>query len=211
VSSASQPVGRDLRARRRAPITRAVFLDRDGVLVEDVDLLTRAGQIRALPGAAEALRRLKSAGFLLIVVSNQPVIARGLISEPDLEEINRKIERLLQSDGAPKWDASYFCPHHPNATLQQYRIDCDCRKPRPGLLRRASDKFRIDLQASFMVGDRITDVAAGAAAGCRTVLVQTGKHTAPTITLTQPLDPSLAPDWTCADLAAAADWILRQQ
>ena len=189
---------------------RAVFLDRDGVLIEDVDLLTQSAQIRPLPGAAAAVQRLKAAGFLLIVVSNQTVVARGLSTEREVEEINREVARRLEEQGAPALDAFYFCPHHPKATLPAYRKDCDCRKPRPGMLRQAAADLSVDLSKSFMVGDRITDVAAGAAAGCRTILIQTSKHAAPPIETSQPLDPSLRPDWTCANLTAAAEWILAQ-
>ena len=189
---------------------RAVFLDRDGVLIEDVDLLTQTAQVRPLPGVAAALQRLKAAGFLLIVVSNQTVVARGLSTEREVEEINREVARRLAEQGAPPLDAFYFCPHHPKATLVAYRKDCDCRKPRPGMLRQAAADFNIVLSASFMVGDRITDVAAGAAAGCRTVLTQTGQHATPAIETSEPLDPSLRPDWTCANLTAAAEWILAQ-
>jgi D-glycero-D-manno-heptose 1,7-bisphosphate phosphatase len=190
--------------------TKAIFLDRDGVLIDDVDLLTHPSQIRLSPGAASALRRLKDAGFLLIVVSNQAVVARGLATENQVCEINAEIDRLLQGQGSPPLDAFYFCPHHPKATLAEYRIDCQCRKPRPGMLLQAAAQFNIDPARSFMVGDRITDIAAGAAAGCRTVLVQTGRHAAAPIQTSDPLDPSLRPNHTCVDLAAAADWILSQ-
>ena len=187
---------------------RAAFLDRDGVLIEDVDWLTRPSQIRVLPGVPQALRRLAQAGFRLIVVTNQPIVARGLATEAQVEMLHADIAAQLAAGGAPPLDRFYFCPHHPNATLPAYRLICDCRKPRPGLLRRAAEDFALDLRASFLVGDRITDIAAGAAAGCRTVLVQTGKHRAPPIHTPEPLDPSLKPDWTCADLPAAAEWIL---
>jgi D-glycero-D-manno-heptose 1,7-bisphosphate phosphatase len=105
-----------------------VFLDRDGVLIEDVDLVTSADQIRLL------LQSLRAAGFALVVVTNQPVVARGLATEEQVGEINAEIARRLAAQGAPGFDAFYFCPHHPRASLPQYRLDCDCRKPRPGLL-----------------------------------------------------------------------------
>src|ERR1041385_3505620 len=112
---------------------RAVFLDRDGVLIEDVNLLTRREQIRILPGVPEALERLKQSGFSLIVVSNQTVVARGLASEDEVRESNDSLQKLLIQTGGPSLDGWYFCPHHPNATLTAYRQICDCRKPRPGL------------------------------------------------------------------------------
>lgn len=189
----------------------AVFLDRDGVLIEDLGLLTRPDELRVLPGVPAALSRLKQAGFALVVITNQPVVARGLAREADVETVHHSLEASLLTAGAPRLDAWYYCPHHPKAEVLAYRVICDCRKPRPGMLRQAARDLELDLAASFMVGDRITDVAAGASAGCRTVLVETGKHTAAPITLVEPLDPNLAPDQVCADLSAATDWILAQR
>ena len=188
---------------------RAVFLDRDGVLIEDVDLLTRADQLRLLPGVPEALRALIDAGFRLIVVSNQPVVSRGLVSEEDVERIHAELQQRLLAAGSPAMEKFYFCPHHPNATLPHYRVVCDCRKPRPGLFLQAARELEVDLRSSFAIGDRITDIIAGARAGCRTLLVQTGKHLEHPIETNEPLVATLQPDHTCADLAAAAEWILK--
>lgn len=187
----------------------AIFLDRDGVLIEDVHLLTDPGDIRVLEGVPQALRSLKEAGFQLIVVSNQTVVARGLVTEQEVCAINAEMEHLLEQAGGPRLDGFYFCPHHPNATLPAYRIACKCRKPRPGLLLRAAREHNLNLGASFVIGDRITDIIAGARAGCRTVLAQTGKHQEPPIETVEPLDESVQPDHICADLKAAAEWILR--
>jgi len=186
----------------------AIFLDRDGVLIEDVHLLTNSGQIQILEGAPQALRSLKEAGFRLIVISNQTVVARGLLTEQEVYAINAQMEHLLEQAGGPRLDGFFFCPHHPNATLPAYRTSCECRKPRPGLLLRAAREHNLNLSASFAVGDRITDIIAGARAGCRTVLVQTGKHLAPAIETVEPLDRSVHPDYTCANLSEAARWIL---
>ena len=191
-------------------MSRAIFLDRDGVLIEDVHLLTRPEQVVIPSGVPGALRALGEAGFKLIVVSNQPVVARGLASEPEVRAVNAHMESLLQSAGAPPLDGVYFCPHHPKATLPAYRLDCDCRKPKPGLFQRAATELKLDLRASFVVGDRITDIIAGARAGCRTVLVQTGKHAEKPIETSEPLDPTIQPEHTSADLAAAVEWILKQ-
>ncbi len=190
-------------------VNRTVFLDRDGVLIEEVHLLTRPEQIRVLPGVAEALHKLKAAGFHLIVVSNQTVISRGLATEAEVKAVNSHMEKLLEN--ASLLDGIYICPHHPNATLASYRSNCDCRKPHPGLLRRAAQEHAINLKGSFMVGDRITDIIAGARAGCRTILVQTGNHLAPPIETVEPLDDTICPDYVCADLEAAAQWILEVQ
>ena len=187
--------------------SRAVFLDRDGVLVEDVGLMTRPGQIRLLPGVAGALALLKGAGFKLLVVSNQAVVARGLADEAEVRALQAEVEARLVLEGAPALDGFYFCPHHPNATLERYRMDCSCRKPRPGLLLQAAGEHGIDLAGSFMIGDRATDLVAGADAGCRTILVRTGQHDAPAIETSEPIR-AIAPDFTCEGLPGAAAWLL---
>ena len=186
---------------------RAVFLDRDGVIIEDVNVLTDSRQVRLLPEVPEALIRLRRAGFQLLVVTNQPVVARGLISESDLLGIHAAIQRLLRATGADL-DAAYFCPHHPNATLPEYRRACECRKPKPGMLLQAAREHMIDLGSSFMVGDRMSDIVAGAQAGCRTVLVKSAKHLDPPIQGAENMDPSIHPDFTCPNLSSAAEWIL---
>jgi D-glycero-D-manno-heptose 1,7-bisphosphate phosphatase len=186
----------------------AVFLDRDGVLVEDRDLLVHAEDLRVLAGVAEALGRLKAAGFRLIVITNQAVVARGMITEAAVVEIHRQMSRLLELAGAPPLDAFYFCPHHPQATLPEYRVECDCRKPRHGSLLRAAREQDLDLAASFMVGDRITDVICGQGAGCQTVLLQSPASAALPIVTLEPIDASVRPDYICPDLRTAADWIL---
>ena len=190
-------------------MSAAILLDRDGVLIEDVHLLTDPRDIHVLEGVPQALRSLKEAGFQLIVISNQTVVARGLVTEQEVYVINAVMERLFEQTGGPCLDGFYFCPHHPNATLPAYRVACECRKPRPGLLLRAAREHNLNLDVCFMVGDRITDIIAGGKAGCRTVLVQTGKHQAPPIETVEPLDELVQPDHVCADLVAAAVWILR--
>ena len=189
-------------------MNRAVFLDRDGVIIEDLHLLTKRARIQLLDGVPQALVRLRRAGFALIVITNQTVVSRGLATEQDVIDLNAEIQSLIERAGGPYLDAFYFCPHHPNATLPAYRMDCECRKPRPGLLLRAAREHNLNLGASFVVGDRITDIIAGARAGCRTVLVQTGKHQLPPIETVEPLDESVQPDHVCANLGEAARWIL---
>jgi len=156
----------------------AIFLDRDGVIVEDVDAILRPDQLTLTPGAAEALKRAAASGRALVVVTNQPVVARGLVDEDGVRAVHDALDAMLRSYGAHV-DAFYFCPHHPRATIERYRLACECRKPRPGLLTRAASELALDLGASVMVGDRLSDVTAGARAGCKTVLVTTGKHLAP--------------------------------
>jgi D-glycero-D-manno-heptose 1,7-bisphosphate phosphatase len=185
----------------------AVFLDRDGVLIEDVDLVVSPDQVRTIAGAAEALRRLKDAGFALVMVTNQPVVARGLCTLEDVDGIHDELDRLLEAGGGPALDGRYVCPHHPDADDPRYRRECDCRKPRPGLLERAARELALDLTGSYMVGDRPSDIAAGAAAGCTTVQVLSGRHEAPPIVSPEPIDPDLEAAQTVPDVGAAADWI----
>jgi D-glycero-D-manno-heptose 1,7-bisphosphate phosphatase len=193
-----------------SPLRKAVFLDRDGVLVDDQGFLVCAEQIRVLEGVPSALGQLKAAGLVLVVVSNQAVVARGLVSESEVVLLNDLILQQIELAGGPRLDAFYYCPHHPQATLPEYRVACACRKPRPGMIGQAAQEHGIDLRASFLVGDRMSDIAAGSAAGCRTVLVTCGRHDAPPIVTVDPLDPSCRPDYTCPDLQTATTWILSQ-
>jgi D-glycero-D-manno-heptose 1,7-bisphosphate phosphatase len=149
---------------------RAVFLDRDGTIIEDVDYLTRVEELRLLPGAAEALRMLKGAGFLLVVVTNQSAIARGALSEQQLGAIHAELNRRLEAEEAGI-DAFYHCPHLPEGTVACYARICECRKPEPGLLEQAARDWGIALDRSYMVGDSQRDVEAGRRAGCATVSI----------------------------------------
>jgi D-glycero-D-manno-heptose 1,7-bisphosphate phosphatase len=186
---------------------RAVLLDRDGVLIRDVDLLTDPSDVELLAGVPTALVRLRLAGFALLMVTNQTVVARGLASLDEVRHLNADIMQRIIDAGGPELDGVYVCPHHPHANLPEYRVACDCRKPRPGMLRAAAAERGLDLGASFVVGDRMTDVAAGAAAGCRTVLVHSGRHCdAPIVTVDAP-SAGLRPDHECAGLEEAARWI----
>ncbi len=155
------------------PSNPAAFLDRDGVLIEEVNYLCEVGQVRLIPGAAEAVANLNLAGVPVVVVTNQAGVARGYFPEGRVAEVHAYLDELLAERGA--WvDRYYYCPHHPDAAVAQYRVECECRKPRPGLLTRAARELGLDLIASFLVGDKASDLAAGGAAGSRTVLVRTG-------------------------------------
>jgi len=191
-------------------MNKTVFLDRDGVVVKDVSLLTKISQINIPDYMPNALAKLKKAGYKLIIVSNQAVVARGLISKKDVENINSEIERRIVALGGPAFDGIYFCPHHPNATLPEYRQECNCRKPRVGMLIQATEEHNIDLSLSFMIGDRITDIIAGKNAGCKTVLLETGMHKAETIVTVDKIDEKIKPDFKCENLLTAAEWIIKQ-
>jgi D-glycero-D-manno-heptose 1,7-bisphosphate phosphatase len=187
---------------------QAVFLDRDGTVAEEVGYVNHVSRVRLLPGSAGALRRIRSAGFLAVVVTNQAGVARDYFEESLVGQVHRRLEELLRAEGA-SLDAIYYCPHHPREGAPPYRRECDCRKPRPGMLLRAARELDIDLSRSYMVGDGIVDVGAGRAAGATTILVLTGygrghlehrRHRW-----------SVEPDHVAEDLPAAVDWILLRE
>ena len=154
---------------------RAVFLDRDGTINKYVGFLRNIDEFELLDGVAEAIKKINASGYLAIVVTNQPVIARGEVSFEELQEIHNKMETLLGEQGAYV-DAIYFCPHHPHkgyaGERPELKIDCECRKPKPGMLIQAAKDFNIDLKNSWMIGDGENDILAGKNAGCHTALIQ---------------------------------------
>ena len=152
---------------------RAVFLDRDGTINKEVDLLCSVDQLRILSGVAKAIRELNKLGFLVVIVTNQPVIARGWVKPKDVEYVHRVLLERLKKNGA-HIDAVYYCPHHPKANLKKYRMACACRKPGIGMLSQAIKDFKITRAGSFMVGDTTTDILAGKRAKLKTILVKTG-------------------------------------
>lgn len=184
-----------------------LFLDRDGVIVADRDLVTRGEDLSILPGVATAIARAQAADFRVVVVSNQSIVARGLASEGQVEATHSSLDDRLVSQGCNPLSAYYFCPHHPHADDMQYRLSCECRKPMPGMLLRAAEDLSIDLERSYMVGDRPSDILAGKRAGCRTILVETGQHEAPLIVGVQRQD-LVPPDYVARDLAEAVAYIL---
>jgi D-glycero-D-manno-heptose 1,7-bisphosphate phosphatase len=151
----------------------AVFLDRDGTLNVEVDYLRSPDQLKLYPGAGSAVRRLNDAGFITCVISNQSGVARGFLTEDHLTTIHAKLRAELAHDEA-RLDQIYYCPHHPTAGLDPYKIDCECRKPKTGMLQAAQREFSIDLQQSFLVGDSLVDMQAAMTAGVAPILVQTG-------------------------------------
>lgn len=155
------------------PLKPAVFLDRDGVVIEDSHYLGDATRLRLIPGSAEAIAALNRAGWVVVVVTNQSGVARGLFSLDSIGLVHNAISAMLADHGA-YIGAYQFCPHHPEAEIAEFRQDCDCRKPKPGMLHRAARELNLDLAPSWMIGDRVSDLEAGAAAGCQTVLVRTG-------------------------------------
>lgn len=175
---------------------RAVFLDRDGVIIAEVNYLRRVEQLRVLRGTPEGISLLRRAGFKVIVISNQSGVARGYVTRKALEGIHKELRRRLKVEGAAL-DAVYYCPHHPDEA-------CRCRKPALGMIEAAQKRFKIDLKKSFFIGDSTSDMKTARNAGCAGVLVRTGKggrdgrHRA-------------APVGRCRNLLAAARWIIRRE
>lgn len=161
--------GRNLKNRQKA-----LFLDRDGTINRYVGFLRSIDDFELIDGVAEAVKKINASGFLAIVITNQPVIARGEVTAGELNMIHNKMETLLGQQGA-YLDAVYYCPHHPDkgfeGEIEALKIDCDCRKPKPGMLVKAAEEFNIDLSSSWMIGDGENDIRAGRAAGCHTALI----------------------------------------
>lgn len=157
---------------------KAVFLDRDGTINVYKGFITKADDLELIPGIAEVIRKINASGYLAIVITNQPVIARGECTIEELEAIHRKLETLLGEEGA-YIDDLFYCPHHPDKGFKgerpEYKIECECRKPKPGLIYQAAQKYNIDLTESYMVGDDERDMEAGRRAGCKVIMVETNK------------------------------------
>jgi len=151
---------------------RAVFLDRDGTINYEKEYLYQVQEFEFIPGAPEAIRLLNQAGIMVVMVTNQSGVARGYYTENDVENLHRHIDHELENSGAHV-DAWLYCPHHP-AGRGSYALPCNCRKPLPGMLLEAARRNDIDLVNSVMIGDKLADIEAGQAAGCRTILVRTG-------------------------------------
>jgi D-glycero-D-manno-heptose 1,7-bisphosphate phosphatase len=163
-----------IRSARKGRAERgAFFLDRDGVIVEEVQYLAQPEQLRLLPGAATAIARLNRAGVPVVVITNQAGVAHGYFPEERVAEVHRRLDEMLAAEGA-RVDGYYYCPHHPTAEVAAYRAACVCRKPATGMLERAAEELRLDLRQSYVVGDKLSDIQAGLNAGCRPILVCTG-------------------------------------
>ena len=179
-------------------IRDTVFLDRDGVINRDSpDYVTAWDQFVFLPGSLEAICRLTEAGRVIMVITNQSAVGRGMMDTAVLETMHQNLRQAVEAQGG-RIDAVFYCPHHPDE-------GCDCRKPKPGLIAQAQRNYRLDLASATMIGDSARDIECGIRAGCgRTILVQSGLHDA------RPhLDAlGLRPDWVATDLAAAVDWLL---
>ena len=202
----------------------AVFLDRDGTINEEVGYMDRLDKLKLIPVAAEAIRLINASGMKAVVVTNQSGVARGLFDESFVDTVHIRLREMLRMEGA-FLDGIYFCPHHPTEGRERYLMTCDCRKPAPGLLLQAAADLHLEPVRSYMVGDTLKDIEAGARAGARGVLVRTGygSESADTLRLNETsgrkipgerehprTEPVLfRPVHIAEDLLAAVKWIVR--
>jgi len=193
----------------------AVFLDRDGTINEETGYMDRLEKLKLIPVAAEAIRLINASGMKAVVVTNQSGVARGLFDEVFVETVHTRLREMLRAEGA-SLDGIYFCPHHPTEGRERYLTTCDCRKPAPGLLLQAAADLNLDLARSYMVGDTLKDIEAGARAGAQGVLVRTGYGSESAAALIpgekeHPNKESILfrPVHIAEDILAAAEWIVR--
>ncbi|MBD2257221.1 HAD family hydrolase [Pseudanabaena sp. FACHB-2040] len=180
---------------------KAIFLDKDGTLIEDVPYNVDPARMMLCPRALSGVHKLYQAGYQLIVITNQSGIARGYFDESALTAVEQRLRQMLELPLA----GFYYCPHHPNGTVAEYAVSCDCRKPKPGMLLQAAADHDIDLHQSWFIGDILNDVEAGLRAGCRTVLIDNGNETEWVLT------PQRTPHHATTNLSLAADYILHTQ
>ncbi|MDT8317981.1 MAG: HAD family hydrolase [bacterium] len=186
----------------------AVFIDRDGTISEEIGYVNHPDRYSLLPGSAEAIKLINDMGLKAVVVTNQAGVARGYFPEWMIKKVHDRLEELLEENGA-RLDAIYYCPHHPTAGEAPYRADCDCRKPRTGMIDAAAMDMNIDVNNSYMIGDKITDVEFGHRVGAKGIFVKTGYgkgelelfgHTWTT-----------RPDYIAEDLLDAVQWIKAEE
>jgi D-glycero-D-manno-heptose 1,7-bisphosphate phosphatase len=185
-------------------VKRAVFLDRDGTLLEEANYVSELERVIFFPFSPDAVRLLNRAGFVVVVVTNQAGIARGIVDERFVAEAHAFMTARLAEGGA-RIDAYYYCPHHPQGIVEPYRGACECRKPQPGMLRRAAADLGLDLARSFVVGDKLQDLEAGAAVGARGVLVRTGYGRREEAKPDRAVEPAAIAD----NLMGGVSWILQ--
>ncbi len=186
---------------------RAVFLDRDGTLNIDVGYPSSYDQMDVYPESFEAVKRLNQEDLLVVVVTNQSGVGRGLLTEDDLKDIHARLNASFVRSGA-RLDAIYYCPHYVLSEDRRYRKECDCRKPKPGLARQAAADLGIDLASSYMIGDKTEDILFGINIGAISVLVLTGSGRE---SLAKLREQNVAPAYVASGILDAADWILRRE
>lgn len=186
---------------------RAVFLDRDGTINRDVGFPNDYSMIEVYPYSFEAARKIRQAGFLAVIITNQSGVGRGLIEESNLDDIHRRMQAAFQAEGA-RFDSIYYCPHFLQSADPKYRKDCNCRKPNPGLGAQAAEDLNIDLGRSYMVGDKVEDIQFGFNIHARPILVLTGYGQA---SLEKLRGMGTSPAHVASDLLDAVNWILEQE
>jgi len=179
----------------------AVFIDRDGTIIEELEYLKEPERIRLIPYSADAIRSLNEREILAIIVSNQAGVARGYFSEETVKEMNERLEELLSKEGA-YLDAIYYCPHHAEFGPPEYRKDCNCRKPKPGMLLKAAKRFHLNLKGCYVIGDRADDIRLARNVGAKGILVLTGYG--------QRAREEIKPDYMTKDLYQAVKWIINE-
>ncbi len=180
---------------------RAVFLDRDGTIIEDVGYINGCDKVKFLSGVGEAIKLLNENGFRVIVISNQAGVARGYFTEETVKEINEHVQESLARQGA-FIDMIYYCPHHAEGVIEEYRKECYCRKPNPGMIEQAVRDFGIDLKNSFVIGDKISDIEAGHRAGCKTILLAGEDHP------DKYKEDTVISDYVASNLCEAVGWLM---
>ena len=185
-------------------LSPTVFLDRDGTLIEEVGYLSHLDRIALYPWSIESVKLLNRAGFKVVVVTNQAGVARGLFDEDFIDEAHRFLDQKF-GDGGAMIDKFYYCPHHPEASVEAYRCECDCRKPKAGMLWKAAQELQLELSHSFVIGDRLSDLRLGPAVGAKSVLVRTGYGETTARELTDDVEVA----YTAPELMTAVAWILR--
>lgn len=180
----------------------AVFMDRDGTVTEEMGYLKDPGKLRLIPRSGEAIRLLNKKGILTIVVSNQSGVARGYFTEKTVRETHKRLKELLKERGACL-DGIYYCPHHPEFGSLKYRKDCNCRKPKPGMLEKAAKRFNLDLERCYVIGDKVEDIKLAQNVGAKGILVLSGYG--------QRSKREIKPDYTAQNLYQAVKWILKEE
>ncbi len=188
---------------------KAIFLDRDGVILKDLHLISDLSMVDMYLDVGDAIAKFRELGFKIFLVTNQAVVARGIISFDQMLQLNNEIlTRVKDQNRNAIFDDVYICPHHPNATLEAYRKKCDCRKPSAGMLTQAAEKHGIDLTKSIIIGDRLTDIYAGKSVGCKGFQLLTGAHDQPLIQSTTNFNQEwLKPDMTFENLQDIATYL----
>ena len=187
---------------------RALLVDRDGTLCDEVGYVNHVDRLRLLDRSALAIRLAREAGFCTVLITNQAGVARGYFDESLIGKIHSRLVELLAAEGSAL-DGIYYCPPHPEVGSERYRRDCGCRKPKPGMLLRARDELGIDLEASYMIGEQLKDLEAGAAVGARPILVLTGYGRGEFEYHSHRW--RLKPHFVAEDLLDAVEWILRAE